>query len=489
MPAQKTHEVKRRPERRTRGTCSGYGCDRFEFPDRDYYDRHLVFDHVVGLEDADSAGAVRGRRPHAPRRAHPALDQDGRDLRPGEPEAGLLPVDGVPDRPVAGEQHHQPGASSRSSARTASRRATGLEWRCSRQEPDAGLGNGGLGRLAACFIDSLATLQIPADRLRPAVRLRHLPAGARERLPGRAAGPLADPARPVGGGPAGRDGVGPARARRSRCTAGRSPSTAASRCTCSACPTTARSSATAGKTINTLRLWKAATPDVFDFGEFSGGDFFGAVSDQVLAETLTRVLYPDDSTPRGRSLRFLQEYFLVRCSLADIVARFRRRGERLAGAAGQGRDPAQRHAPGDGRPRADADPARRGEARLGRGVGPDRPHARLHQPHPAARGPGEVAGRAVRGAAPAAPGDRLRDQPPVPRRRAGEAPRRRGAAGPREPDRGGRGRGRCGWRTWRSSARTAPTASRPSTPSCSARRRCPTSPSCSPSGSTTRPTA
>ena len=81
-----------------------------------------------------------------------------------------------------------------------------------------------------------------------------------------------------------------------------------------------------GRTINTLRLWQAATPDDFDFGEFSAGDFFGAVSDKVLAESVTRVLYPDDSTPRGRSLRFLQEYFLVACSLADIVARFRRRG-------------------------------------------------------------------------------------------------------------------------------------------------------------------
>jgi len=81
-----------------------------------------------------------------------------------------------------------------------------------------------------------------------------------------------------------------------------------------------------GRTINTLRLWQAATPAVFDFGEFSGGDFFGAVSDRVLAESITRVLYPDDSTPRGRSLRFLQEFFLVRCSLADIVLRFRKRG-------------------------------------------------------------------------------------------------------------------------------------------------------------------
>jgi starch phosphorylase len=81
-----------------------------------------------------------------------------------------------------------------------------------------------------------------------------------------------------------------------------------------------------GRTINTLRLWQAESADVFDFGEFSSGDYVGAVSDRVIAETVSRVLYPDDSTPRGRSLRFVQEYFLVACSLADIIARFRRRG-------------------------------------------------------------------------------------------------------------------------------------------------------------------
>src|SRR4029434_6522133 len=79
-----------------------------------------------------------------------------------------------------------------------------------------------------------------------------------------------------------------------------------------------------GRTINTLRLWGAASPDFFDFGEFSSGDFVGAIVDRVLAETLTRVLYPDDSTQAGKVLRFVQEYFLVCCSLADIVARFRR---------------------------------------------------------------------------------------------------------------------------------------------------------------------
>ncbi len=80
-----------------------------------------------------------------------------------------------------------------------------------------------------------------------------------------------------------------------------------------------------GRTVNTLRLWSAATHQDFNFVEFSRGDFFDAVHEKVAAESLTRVLYPDDSTPRGRGLRFLQEYFLVACSLADIVARFRRR--------------------------------------------------------------------------------------------------------------------------------------------------------------------
>src|SRR5262249_48990570 len=71
-------------------------------------------------------------------------------------------------------------------------------------------------------------------------------------------------------------------------------------------------------------LWAAGSPNVFDFGEFSSGDFVGAMVDRTVAETVTRVLYPDDSTSAGQALRFAQEYFLVCCSLADIVARFRR---------------------------------------------------------------------------------------------------------------------------------------------------------------------
>jgi starch phosphorylase len=77
------------------------------------------------------------------------------------------------------------------------------------------------------------------------------------------------------------------------------------------------------RAVNTLRLWAAAAPSSFDFAEFSRGDFVGAVIQNVRAESLTRVLYPDDSTDAGRTLRFLQQYFLVSCSLQDIVMRFR----------------------------------------------------------------------------------------------------------------------------------------------------------------------
>src|SRR4029434_7715308 len=78
-----------------------------------------------------------------------------------------------------------------------------------------------------------------------------------------------------------------------------------------------------GKSINTLRLWAAAAPESFDFQVFSGGGFGGGLAQRVGGESPTRVLYPDDSTSMGQALRFVQEYFLVACSLADLVRRFR----------------------------------------------------------------------------------------------------------------------------------------------------------------------
>ena len=195
---------------------------------------------------------------------------------------------------------------------------------CSSRKPDAGLGNGGLGRLAACFLDSMATMQLPAtgyglryeygmfrqaiengwQREYPDNWLHHqdpwevarpsevvevklgcsfeMHRGKMERVAGR-------PSTLIGVVPFDRPAVG-----------------------------------FGGKTINMLRLWKAAAHDYFDFREFSGGDFVGALVGRIAASTLTRVLYPDDSTEMGQELRFTQEYFLVACSLADLVRRFRR---------------------------------------------------------------------------------------------------------------------------------------------------------------------
>src|SRR5215470_12878671 len=193
------------------------------------------------------------------------------------------------------------------------------------QEPDAGLGNGGLGRLAACFLDSMATMQIPAMgyglRYHYGIFRQQLQDGYQVATP--------DPwlhhpdpwevAHPA-------DTVEIPMQARARLDNGVETLVANQPVVLLGVPFDRPVVGYGGKTINTLRLWEAGTPHEFDFGEFSSGDFVGAVHDQIAAGTLTRVLYPDDSVDRGRALRFAQEYFLVACSLADIVARFRRRG-------------------------------------------------------------------------------------------------------------------------------------------------------------------
>jgi starch phosphorylase len=199
-----------------------------------------------------------------------------------------------------------------------------LDWpRLLEQEPDAGLGNGGLGRLAACFLDSMATMQLPAmgyglryeygmfkqsvedgwQRERPDHWLRRYD-------PWEVLRP--DETVEVKLGCSIEMNGGNLRAVLDR------PSTLIG------VPFDRPIVAYGGKTINTLRLWGAATHDDFDFQQFSRGDFFGALIGDVAAQTLTRVLYPDDSTESGQRLRFVQEYFLVACSMADLVRRFRR---------------------------------------------------------------------------------------------------------------------------------------------------------------------
>jgi starch phosphorylase len=193
------------------------------------------------------------------------------------------------------------------------------------EEPDAGLGNGGLGRLAACFLDSMATLELPAmgyglryeygmfrqsledgwQREQPDNWLRRPDPWEVSRLDEKVEITLNcsfeirdGELHPVPGRPSTLIGV----------------------------PFDRPVVGHGGKTINTLRLWAAAAPDALDFQAFSHGQFVSAMAGTLAAESLTRVLYPDDSTTRGQALRFVQEYFLVACSLADVVRRFRRTG-------------------------------------------------------------------------------------------------------------------------------------------------------------------
>ena len=191
------------------------------------------------------------------------------------------------------------------------------------QEPDAGLGNGGLGRLAACFMESAATMQFPAmgyglrydygifkQRIRdgwqeetPDNWLRRQDPWEVPRLNEQVAIPLNCSFELHGGG--------------FRVIPGEPSSLIG-------IPFDRPVVGYGGKTINTLRLWAASTPNYFNFEAFSRGDFVSALAETLSSESLTRVLYPDDSTSAGQGLRFVQEYFLVACSLADSVRRFLR---------------------------------------------------------------------------------------------------------------------------------------------------------------------
>ena len=191
------------------------------------------------------------------------------------------------------------------------------------QEPDAGLGNGGLGRLAACFLDSMATMQLPATgyglRYEYGIFKQGIVNGWQQEKPDnwlRDADPW-EVARPHELVEIKLNCSFELRGGAFQLIPGR-PSTLFG------IPYDRPVVGYGGKTINTLRLWAAAAPDYFDFQEFGAGDFVGALSQTLEAESLTRVLYPDDSTTVGQGLRFLQEYFLVACSLADLVRRFRR---------------------------------------------------------------------------------------------------------------------------------------------------------------------
>jgi len=191
------------------------------------------------------------------------------------------------------------------------------------QEPDAGLGNGGLGRLAACFVDSMATMQLPAMgyglRYEYGVFKQTIQDGWQHEQPDnwlRQPDPW-EVARPQEKVEIRMNCAVEVRGGTLQPVIGRTSNLIG-------LPFDRPVVGYGGKTINTLRLWAAAAPESFDFQAFSHGEFVSALAEQLAAESLTRVLYPDDSTSLGQALRFVQEYFLVACSLADLVRRFRR---------------------------------------------------------------------------------------------------------------------------------------------------------------------
>ena len=202
----------------------------------------------------------------------------------------------------------------------------GLDWLgLLESEPDAGLGNGGLGRLAACFLDSMATLQLAGMgyglRYEYGIFRQGIENGWQHEEPDgwlRHSDPW-EVMRPLERVEVRLNCSFEAQGRTLRAIPGRPTHVIG-------IPYDRPTVGFGGKTINTLRLWAARAPDEFDFQEFSSGDFVGAVAESLAAESLTRVLYPDDSTTQGQALRFVQEFFLVSCSLADLVRRFRAGG-------------------------------------------------------------------------------------------------------------------------------------------------------------------
>ena len=186
-------------------------------------------------------------------------------------------------------------------------------------EPDAALGNGGLGRLAACFMESLATLDLPAygygiryvngmfrQRIEdgwqielPETWLAHGNPWEFER---RESAYVVGFGGEVTGNEQGLVHWKPAEAVEA-----------------SAVDTPVVG--WRGKRVNTLRLWTARSLDPFKLDAFNRGDFQGALGDQLRAETLVRVLYPNDSTAAGQELRLRQEYFFSSASIQDIMRR------------------------------------------------------------------------------------------------------------------------------------------------------------------------
>ena len=196
------------------------------------------------------------------------------------------------------------------------------------EEPDAALGNGGLGRLAACFLDSLATLDMPAYRyginyefglfrqeIRDGYQVERPDSWQREVSPWLIPRHEEAVHIPVYGHIEHRvDRFGeykPAWIGRRELLG---------------LPSDLPIIGYGGRTVNYVRLFSAGASHEFDMQIFNGGDYVKAVEQKMLSETVSKVLYPSDAVQQGRELRLLQEYFFVACALRDVVRHFVRRG-------------------------------------------------------------------------------------------------------------------------------------------------------------------
>jgi starch phosphorylase len=298
-----------------------YECGPLKLSNADGYDRHVVFDHAVSLEEAShrqrfEAVALALRDLLTQRwilTDHTYQKQNAKRVYYLSMEflLGRLLINNIINLGV----EHFVREDLRSDARQ--------DWtEVIEAEPDAGLGNGGLGRLAACFMDSLSTLGIPAmgyglrydygifrQDIRDGFQVEYPDHWLKCPDPWEVAKPQETVQVKLG-----------CSFRLENGTLRAVPGTPTH---LTGTPYDRPIIGYGGRNINTLRLWAASSPEYFDFGEFSSGDFVGAVVDRMAAETVTRVLYPDDSTVAGQALRFVQEYFLVCCSLGDITRRFR----------------------------------------------------------------------------------------------------------------------------------------------------------------------
>ena len=185
-------------------------------------------------------------------------------------------------------------------------------------EPDAALGNGGLGRLAACFMESLASLDIPAY----GYGIRYVNGMFRQRI--KDGWQVELPENWLAHG-----NPWEFERRESAYRIGFGGEVIAEDDRAQWIPAE-QVEATAvdtpvvgwrGKRVNTLRLWTASALDPLRLDAFNAGDHFGALADQVRADSLVRVLYPADSSPAGQELRLRQEYFFTAASIQDIVRR------------------------------------------------------------------------------------------------------------------------------------------------------------------------